>query len=267
MTKHAVIGLGFIYNKHAEAISNTGGEIVIGCDIDKSKKDKLPEGSKFTEEWTDIKDVDYVSILTPNYQHPLMVKHFTEKGIKVLCEKPPVISSKDYYDLKDEDIDVVLQLRHHPEIKKWKDEIKEYEDYKVDMKILVRRDQWYFDSWKGDEMKSGGLLFNIGIHYFDALAHLFGPFIEVKTEYIRAKRAKGKIRFLNAYVNWELALDAPMDNQKRIFEINRNKLNLSQGFENLHTKVYEEMLEGRGIKLDECGETIKLIEKIKDNAI
>lgn len=267
MTKHAIIGLGFIYNKHAEAIANTGGEIVIGCDIDKSKKDKLPDKAKFTEEWTHISGVDYVSILTPNNQHALMIKHFLYHDIKVLCEKPPVINFKDYQDLKDKDINVVLQLRHHPEILKWKKRIKEYQDYKVDMKILVRRDQWYFDSWKGDDELSGGILFNIGVHYFDALANLFGSFIDVKTDYIDHKHAKGKIRFLNAKVNWEIGLDAPMDNQKRIFEINGDKLNLSQGFDNLHTKVYEEMLQGRGIKLEECGETIQLIERIKDNAI
>jgi len=262
--RFGVIGLGFIYNKHIEAILLNGGKIVIGCDIDKSKKDKLPDDADFTTDWRKIKDIDVVSILTPNHLHREMAEHFAKQGITVLIEKPPVIDSNDLTELaKYDNIFVVLQLRHHPELLKWKERIKEDEPYEVEMKILVRRDDWYFVSWKAKEEESGGLLFNIGIHYFDALSFLFGQHKDSKTFDLRTKQAAGLLSLGPATIDWEISLTAPMDNQKRLLKINGETLNLSQGFENLHVKVYEELLQGRGISIGACANTIKLIETIK----
>ncbi len=56
-TKFGIIGLGFIFNKHLEAIEANGGKIVIGCDIDESKKDKLPQNADFTADWQKIKSL------------------------------------------------------------------------------------------------------------------------------------------------------------------------------------------------------------------
>lgn len=264
MKKFGVIGLGFVYNKHLEAIEANGGKIVIGCDIDESKKDKLPKGADFTANWETIKDVDIISILTPNHLHAEMALFFANKGKIVLVEKPAAIDGEDLQELSEHNnIFTVLQLRYHPELLKWKERIQEDMPYDVEMKILVRRDDWYFESWKGQEEESGGLLFNIGIHYFDALSFLFGKPTEVKTIDLRAKQASGLIGFKNAMVNWEISLLAPMDNQKRMLKINGEKLNLSQGFENLHSKIYQELLRGRGMPIGICKDTIDLIETIK----
>jgi len=264
VTRFGVIGLGFIYNKHAEAIEKNGGKIVIGCDIDKSKKEKLPQDAKFTADWQKLEDVDIVSILTPNNFHKDMAKFYADKGITVLVEKPPVINSKDLQELsKYDNIFIVLQLRHHPELLKWKEKIQEDEPYDVEMKILVRRDDWYFESWKAKEEESGGILFNIGVHYFDALAFLFGKQKDTKTIDLRTKQAAGLIGIGNATINWQISLTAPMDNQLRMLKINGEKLNLNQGFENLHTKVYKELLRGRGIPIGACKDTVELIEAIK----
>ena len=264
MKKFGVIGLGFIFNKHVEAIEENGGKIVIGCDIDESKKDKLPKDADFTDDWKTIKDVDIVSILTPNHLHAEMAKFFANKGKIVLVEKPPAIDSEDLKELSEHNnIFTVMQLRYHPELLKWKERIQEDMPYDVEMKICVRRDDWYFESWKGQEDESGGILLNIGVHYFDALSFLFGKPTEVKTIDLRAKQASGLIGFKNAMVNWEISLLAPMDNQKRMLKINGEKLNLSQGFENLHSKIYQELLRGRGMPIGICKDTIDLIETIK----
>ncbi len=263
-TRFGIIGLGFIYNKHAEAIEANNGEIVFGCDIDERKKEKLPESAKFTTNWLNIRDIDIVSILTPNHLHIDMARYWAGTNTTVLIEKPPVIKSKDLKQLsKHSNVFAVLQLRHHPELLKWKEKIRPDEPYSVEMKILVRRDDWYFESWKAKEKESGGLLFNIGVHYFDALTFLFGEPTEVTTTDLRTKQAAGKIGFRNAMVNWEISLNAPMDNQKRVLKINGEKLNLNQGFENLHTKVYEELLNDRGVPIEKCRETVKLIERLK----
>ena len=265
MKKCAVIGLGFIFNKHAEAIETNGGKIVIGCDIDKSKKDKLPDDAKFTTDWQKIKDVDIVSILTPNHLHKEMAQFFANKGIRVLVEKPLVINNEDLKILsKYDNIFTVLQLRYHPELLKWKEKIKEDEPYSVEMKILVRRDDWYFESWKAIERESGGILFNIGVHYFDALAFLFGQHKDNKTFDLRIRQAAGLLSLGPATIDWEISLTAPMDNQKRLFKINGETLNLNQGFENLHTKVYEKLFRGEGVTIKDCRDTINLIETIKE---
>ena len=262
--RFGVIGLGFIFNKHLEAIEANGGQIVVGCDIDKSKKDKLPNGAKFTADWKKIKDVDIVSILTPNHLHKEMAQFYADKGITVLVEKPPVINSNDLAELSSYDnIFAVLQLRYHPELLKWKERIQPDEPYAVEMKILVRRDDWYFESWKANEKESGGLLFNIGIHYFDALAFLFGQRKDSKNIDLRTKQAAGLLSLGNATIDWQISLTATMDNQQRLLKINGENLNLNQNFENLHTQVYKELLRGRGVLLRKCQETINLIETIK----
>ena len=264
MKKYGIIGLGFIYNKHVEAIEANGGKIVIGCDIDKSKKDKLPKDAKFTADWKTIKNVDIVSILTPNHMHKEMAQFFADKGITVLVEKPLTISKKDMEELsKYDNIFTILQLRHHPELLKWKEKIQEDEPYEVEMKIIVNRDEKYFESWKAREEESGGLLFNIGIHYFDALCFLFGKQKDSKTIDLRTKQAAGLLAIGPATIDWEISLTAPISNQKRIFKINGEELNLSQNSENLHVKVYKDLLRGRGISIGEYKETIDLIESIK----
>ncbi len=264
MKTFGVIGLGFIFNRHLEAIESNGGEIVMGCDIDKSKKDKLPQTALFTENWKKVRGADFISILTPNHLHKRMAKEFARQCKIVLIEKPPVISSQELRELADYDnIYTVLQLRHHPAIFKWKQQIYADRKYRVEMKILVRRDEWYFKSWKADHRRSGGLLFNIGIHYFDLLVHLFGPAKSVTPICIGEKRAWGNINFKNAAVDWEISLEAPMDNQKRLLTINDERIDLSKGFENLHVKVYENLINNKGTHISECEETIKLIEALK----
>jgi len=156
-----------------------------------------------------------------------------------------------------------LQLRHHPELLKWKEKIDRNKLYSVEMKILVRRDDWYFESWKAKEKESGGLLFNIGVHYFDALTFLFGEVKKSECNGVFQKFAHGTLHFERVLVDWTISLEAPMDNQKRMLKIDGEALNLSQGFENLHTKVYEELLNGRGVPISACADTVKLIETIK----
>ena len=261
MYRYGIIGLGFIADKHIDAINKMGGTLVWGCDIDERKADKLPSGVDFLSE-PNFKNIDCVVIATPNDTHALFIRQALEHEIEILCEKPPVIDKKDFDRLKDEDVNVVLQLRHHPEVLKLK-ETANHGTKRVNMKILVRRDQWYFESWKGDAKRSGGVLYNIGVHYFDVLCFIFGHPRVIKTTYLSDKDAKGHISFDHAEVSWELSLMAPMDNQKRILEIDGEKLNLSQGFENLHAVVYEEMQSDNGVKLSECETTVNLIEKIK----
>ena len=265
--KYGIIGLGFIFDKHSEAIEATGGTIRVGCDTDSTKADKLPTGASFETDWKQLDgyDLDAVVILTPNNLHLEIAEHFSMKGKLVLIEKPPTHNMEDFNKLKKlPNVFTVLQLRHHPELQKWVKKVQEADYSVADMRILVRRDDWYFKSWKAQEERSGGICMNIGIHYFDALVQLFGQVMDVRTEKYGDKYAKGVIIFGHTVAKWELSLEAPMDNQKRILTIDDNKLNLSQGFENLHTKVYEELLAGHGTPVRACEQTMRLIDEIRN---
>lgn len=257
----SIIGLGFISDRHIAAIKALGHELVAGCDIDEGQRYKIGEARFYTdyEKMLDNEQLDYVAICTPNYLHATMAEKALAKGIKVICEKPPVLREEDIETLNNDNLSVVLQCRYSPEIKN----IKIDEENRVEMNIEVYRDEWYMKSWKADDLKSGGLLYNIGCHYFDLLSLLFGKVVRCDMASNTPKRCSGTIKFENALVFWTVAIDAPIEKQKRLLKINDNTYNLTQmGFENLHTKVYEEILAGRGLKLKEFIPTSDLIERL-----
>src|SRR3990167_6165931 len=167
--KYAVIGLGFIFPRHKEAIEKTGGEIILTCDIDETKK------ADFTS-WETMFDspkfdtVDAVVICTPNYLHSSIARRALARGKKVLCEKPLSIDGVDGL----EGVNTVLQLRYHPEVIR----AKALKPYSIELRLNFKRGDDYFNGWKGDNSKSGGLLYNLGIHYFDLLFYLLGEKVE-----------------------------------------------------------------------------------------
>ena len=255
--RFAIIGKGFIYNLHAEAITKIGGEIVDIVD-ESGGPDAWKEMVKKTE-------ADRVVILAPNHLHFEMVKFSAENGKMVLCEKPLALKSEEARILSQyPNIFTVYQLRYHPFTNKLKSEIKEKENYKVEINVSVHRDEDYWKSWKGVQDKSGGIIFNLGIHYFDLLLYLFGEPTEVSTKLLIHKTAEGKISGKNYSCNWRISAEAPKDNQYRLFKINGVNYDFSSG-ENLHTFVYQDLLEGKGITPKESLKSIELIEKIYGN--
>ncbi|MBC7074355.1 Gfo/Idh/MocA family oxidoreductase, partial [Candidatus Parcubacteria bacterium] len=78
--KFAVIGTGFIFRTHLQAINKIGGKIVDAVN-ESNGKDAWREMVKNT-------DADCVVILTPNDLHFEMAKFSAENGKIVLCEKP-----------------------------------------------------------------------------------------------------------------------------------------------------------------------------------
>jgi UDP-N-acetyl-2-amino-2-deoxyglucuronate dehydrogenase len=252
--KFAVIGKGFIFEKHSQAIKEIGGEIV-----DTAEKSADPYGWKKTIEGTLAENV---VILAPNSLHFGMAKFSAEKGKKVLCEKPLALKSADTKILAGfPNIFTVFQLRHHSLVKKLKEEIKEGGKYEIGMDIAVHRDQDYWESWKGREEESGGFLFNFGIHYFDLLIHIFGIPSSVSTDFIDKKEGKGTIEGDNYICNWKISVKAEKNSQKREFKINGIPYDFSQN-ENLYLPVYKDFLQKKGIAPKDALHSIELVEKI-----
>ena len=73
---------------------------------------------------------------------------------------------------------------------------------------------------------------------------------------------KGKLLFERAEVRWELSIQQNRPKQ-RTFEINGENIELSGGFKTLHTKVYEDILSGDGLGIEDTRQAIRICEKIR----
>jgi UDP-N-acetyl-2-amino-2-deoxyglucuronate dehydrogenase len=256
----AVIGTGFIFPTHLKAINQIGGKIIDAVN--------LSHGENAWREMVKNTEADCIVILTPNDLHFEMAKFSAENKKIVLCEKPLTIKSEDARALMNyPNIFTVCQLRYHPFTKELKSKIKESENYKIEMDISVHRDKSYFESWKAQKERSGGILFNLGIHYFDLLLYLFGKPEKVSLESLEEpKIASGFLEGKNYKCNFKISTIEPKETQRRVFKINGKDYNFSSkenlAFENLHYFVYKDLLKKEGITPKEALKSIELIEKI-----
>ena len=72
---------------------------------------------------------------------------------------------------------------------------------------MTSRGNWYHISWKGDVNKSGGIATNIGIHFFDMLAWVFGAVKKNIVHALTEDSAGGFLELENARVRWFLSID------------------------------------------------------------
>ena len=257
--KFAVIGTGFIFRTHVQAIAQIGGQIVDVVN-EANGQDAWKEMVKNTE-------ANCVVILTPNDLHFEMAKFSSENGKIVLCEKPLTIKSEQARILAAKpNIFTVVQLRHHPFSKQLKSAIGKDKHYEIEMDISVHRDEKYYKSWKGMPGRSGGVLFNLGIHYFDLLLHLFGGPTKILTHSLTDKTGTGVIEGKNYGCHWRVSTKEERETQRRVFKINGVDYNFSSkenlAYENLHLHVYKDLLKRRGVTPKEVLPSIELVEKL-----
>lgn len=263
--KHALIGDGFIAKRHKKAIENIGGELVLVCDL---------KGGDFTD-WVEMihspkfKEVDMVSICTPNYLHSVMVRELLSMGKKVLCEKPLTIF--DDLHLEDSNLGVVLQLRHNPLIKKLKEENFAG---KIKLDVATYRPPEYYQSWKGQKDKSGGILYNMSIHYLDLLIHLLGDPVTIPYSENDDFSSRGVVEFQRGIGEWDIKLlgeeakDAPVvrkiafNGEERDLEGATIPLTDSGAVLDLHTEVYKDFVAGRRIGLREAQRSLNLVKHL-----
>ena len=168
-----------------------------------------------------------------------------------------------------------MQLRVHPELLKLKQTLqadKSGKQHEVVLTYITSRGIWYHVSWKGQPEKSGGIATNIGIHFFDLLLWLFGPAREVKLYHADDKRMSGYIELENARVRWFLSVDvndlpiSAVTNGKKTFRsitVDGQEVEFSEGFTDLHTRVYEDTLTGRGFGIQDARPSIELTYRIR----
>jgi len=257
--KFLLIGNGFIAPRHKEAIKIIGGEIRGIVDVDRGEN-KWKETIRET-------DADCVVILTPNDLHYEMIKLASDCKKTVLCEKPMAIKSEHLKSLATKpNVFSVLQLRYHPDVKKIKSRIEKDKKNEIEMDISVFRDEDYYSGWKGKRERSGGILFNLGVHYFDLFLYLFGDARKAELENLDERTGTGVIEGDNYFCRFRVSTGAKRENQRRVFKINGEQYNFSSkdnlSFENLHQFVYRDLLEGKGIGPKEALRSVELIEKL-----
>lgn len=263
-----VVGAGFIFPRHAKAIHKLGHKIVLLCD---NNPEILADFTDWVEMYNSLefKKVDVVTILTPNYLHGVMVREALLRGKKVLCEKPICIDIP--FGL--EGANTVLQLRYNPEVKKLKETLPK--NSKIDIKVVSYRDPEYFESWKMKSILSGGILFNMGVHYLDLLIYLLGKEKEIKQSFMSETKTTGNIVFENGIGSFHIELKKMPIKTIREITVNGDKADIegatiplsdsnNPDYFDLHLKVYEDFIAGNGITAKEGLKSINLAKKLLD---
>ena len=145
----------------------------------------------------------------------------------------------------------------------------------ITLTYITSRGNWYNTSWKADISKSGGVATNIGIHFFDMLGWIFGKTIKNTVHLHQANKAVGYLELKNARIRWFLSIDSN-DLPKEIKEkgqrtyrsitIENEEIEFSDGFTDLHTRAYEEILAGNGFGVDEVRQSIQTAFEIRNAA-
>ncbi|HUX57714.1 MAG TPA: Gfo/Idh/MocA family oxidoreductase [Bacteroidales bacterium] len=291
-----IIGVaGYIAVRHLHAIKETGNNLLASLDkfdsvgrIDNyfPESDFFVEFERFDRHFDKLKrtgtKIDYVSICSPNYLHDSHIRFALRHQAEAICEKPIVLNPWNIEALQEIEnetghkIYTVLQLRLHPKLQELREKVlngPKGKIYDVDLSYITSRGNWYSISWKGDIQKSGGVATNIGIHFFDMLIWIFGTSKKNIVHLSEPNKAAGFLELENARVRWFLSLDYNdipdhvKTNGQRTFRsitVEGKEIEFSDGFADLHTLSYKEILTGRGFGLKEAKQSVETAYTIRN---
>ncbi|HWW59946.1 MAG TPA: Gfo/Idh/MocA family oxidoreductase [Thermoanaerobaculia bacterium] len=287
----ALIGAaGFVAPRHLDAIRDTGNCLVAAVDpndsvgiLDRYSFDvkffrEIERFDRFLEKarrGPDVARVHYVSICSPNFLHDAHVRLALRVGAHAICEKPLVINPWNLDALEELEAEsgrrifTVLQLRQHPSLLKLRERLMSDRSrrHQVDLKYVTARGAWYDVSWKGSEERSGGVATNIGIHFFDLLLWLFGGVQRCGVHLKERRRLGGTLELQNADVRWFLSVESSDLPGKattyRSITVDGEEIEFTEGFGDLHTIVYRDILGGGGASIADARPSIELVYAIR----
>ena len=295
----AVTGVaGYIAPRHLKAITDTGNRIIAATDphdavgvLDRYSFDVrfFTEFERFDRHLEKLRRgpasqrVDYVSVCSPNYLHDAHVRLALRIGADAICEKPLVINPWNLDALEELEqetgrrVFTVLQLRVHPSLVALRERLAAGEvHHDVALTYVTSRGPWYSVSWKGSPERSGGIATNIGIHFFDLLIWLFGPLRESDVHLSETTRMAGHLELQRATVRWFLstsAADLPFTAEPgrrtthRSITVDGAEVEFSEGFTDLHTRVYQNVLDGQGFGIADARPSVELAHRIRHAAV
>ena len=298
MKNFALIGAsGYIAPRHLKAIKDTDNDLVAALDrfdsvgimdsyfpnadffVEPERFDRHLEKLKYDENFK----LDYVSICTPNYLHDSHIRMALRRGADAICEKPLVLNPWNLDALAKMEKESgqrvwnILQLRLHEsimELKKKVDTAPKDKIFDIDLTYLTSRGNWYYTSWKGDISKSGGIASNIGVHFYDMLSWIFGAVKKNITHVHTHDMAAGFLEFEKARVRWFLSINYDILPEEikqkgqrtyRSIKIEGEELEFSGGFTDLHTKVYQGVINGNGYGLEDARQAIEIVHDIRNS--
>jgi UDP-N-acetyl-2-amino-2-deoxyglucuronate dehydrogenase len=297
MKNFAMTGVaGFVAPRHLQAIRDTGNRLVAAVDphdavgvLDRysfqvrffTEFERFDRHLEKLRRGPDDERVHFLSICSPNYLHDAHIRLALRVGADAICEKPLVINPWNLDALRELEretgrrVMTVLQLRVHPDLMALRERLnaeRPERPHEVCLTYITARGPWYDVSWKGRQDQSGGLVTNIGVHFFDLVSWLFGPVRESELHLNDEKRMAGWLGLERANVRWFLSTDtadlpfAPQPGTKTTFRsitVDGQEIEFSEGFANLHTRIYEEVLAGRGFGIDEAQPSIELTAALR----
>lgn len=297
MKNFAIIGAaGFVAERHLRAIHATGNRLLAAVDphdaagiLDRYFPDtrfftEIERFDRFLEKrrrMSEEERIHFVSVCSPNYLHDAHIRMALRVQADVICEKPLVINpwNLDMLETLEQEsgrrVYTLLQLRLHDAIRELRRELQERPAApraEVSLTYVTSRGPWYDISWKGSEEKSGGVAMNIGIHFFDLLLWLFGP-VQGHAVHLRGHRKMaGFLELERARVRWFLSVDRNdlpaefRDSGRTAFRsltLDGREVEFSEGFTDLHTRVYESVLRGEGFGIRDARPSIELVYAIR----
>lgn len=208
MYKFAIVGCGRIAIRHAENIAALG-ELKAVCDIVPGKADALAQqfGAKayysIDELLKNEKEIDVVSICTPNGYHAEHSIKSLQAGKHVLCEKPLCITSAAAWQMIETEkfsrrkLFVVKSTRFNPLLQDLKQLVEQGllgKIYSFQLSCFWNRPDAYYTDWRGKLFPDGGTLYTQFSHYIDALLWLLGDLVSA-TGYAANKAHPSTIEF------------------------------------------------------------------------
>lgn len=289
---------GYIAPKHMKAIIDTGNVLVAALDphdsvgiLDRFAPEArfFPETERFDRHLEKLKRkgdsqrIHWMSICSPNYLHDAHIRMALRVGADAICEKPLVLNPWNLDALQELEMETgrrvfcTLQLRHHPDIidlRNREQTLGGNQKREIDLTYITPRGAWYLSSWKGNLERSGGLISNIGVHFFDMLMWIYGSAIKFEVHLSERKRTAGFLELERANIRWFLSIDSDditiakgeESGTFRSITINGKELNFSGGFTDLHTKAYRAIMKGNGTSIGDCRGSIQLMHDIRNSS-
>ena len=281
--KFALIGAaGYVAPRHMAAIRDVGGDLVAALDPHDSVgilDSYFPSCLYFREperfdRWLSKNPVDYVVVCSPNYLHDSHCLMAMRSGADVICEKPLVLYERNLDNLAEwelktgKQINVILQCRLHPDVmaaREWMQTA--VQPRHTGIVYHPHRGLWYNQSWKGSNEKSGGLLFNIGIHLFDLVCYLYGDAPDrVEINQTSPRQMNGWLLFGSECTTWSLSLnDKSCKRSFQVESINEDSrsIDLTTRIHNLHTEIYQNILADNGYGIEDIRPATRLVERLR----
>jgi len=191
MIQFAIVGMGFIADKHIAAIQNAeGANLFAICDTNPERllidDENVLKYTDLDKMLTENPQIDVVNICVPSGLHATLTKAVAKHKKHIVTEKPMALNSSDALEMMEiaKDAGVKLSIVHPNRYRPAIMEVRELMDAgrfgkisHANATVRWNRGQEYYDQapWRGTKQFDGGVLMNQAIHNLDLLLWFMGP--------------------------------------------------------------------------------------------